>query len=197
MTKSWDAVAATVQFTAPLNMVAFREHVAPNAEILDLGCGYGRVASQLIAAGFTRVRGYDASEKMIKRARVQHPQLCLSIADAAMLPEVDHSVDAVVVAALLTSIPSPDKQRAVVKEIRRVLRRGGVVHGVEFLQQQDATYSDGGRFKSKVDIAMWHFQPDELEHLFASFTGWVSWRENTHSLSGSSSAVLQFMAYAT
>lgn len=197
MPRSWDAVAGTVHFTAPLKLSALLERVPLDAEILDLGCGYGRVAFQLASAGFTNVRGYDASEKMIERGKMQHPLLRLKVADAAELPEPDRSIDAVVASALFTSIPQPEKQGAVIKEIQRVLKRGGAVHGVEFLRQEGVTYTEGGAFESKAGIAMWHFQPDELRRLFYDFTGWVSWRENATSLSGSFSPVLQFVAYAT
>lgn len=192
MHQSWDDLAETVQFTAPLNLAALQEHVASDAQILDLGCGYGRIASQLLSAGFTKVRGYDASEKMIERARAQDPQLYLSVADAAKLPEPDLSIDAVVVSALFTSIPAPRRQRAVVTEIQRVLKPDGSVHGVEFLREPSAA---SGAFKSKGGIAMWHFQPEELRRLFAAFTGWTAWHESVPSLSGSPSTVLQFVAY--
>lgn len=110
MPQTWDAVAGTVQFTAPLNVSAFLERVSPDAEVLDLGCGYGRVTSQLAAAGFKNIRGYDASEKMIERAKTQHPQLRFAVADAAKFPEPDRSIEAVVASALLTSIPKPAGQ---------------------------------------------------------------------------------------
>lgn len=196
MPQSWDDVAETVQFTAPLNLSAFIERVPPDAEVLDLGCGYGRVASQLASAGFKNIRGYDASEKMIQRAKTQHPQLRLNIADAAMLPDRDHSIGAVVASALLTSIPEAAKRQAVIREIRRVLKPGGTIHGVEFLRREGVAYANGGIFESKAGIAMWHFQPDELERLFARFTGWQSWREHAPSLSGGPSPVLQFVACA-
>lgn len=192
MPQAWDAVAETVQFAAPLNMSAFRERVAPDAKILDLGCGYGRVASELTLAGFANIRGYDSSEKMIERARKEHPQLRLRVANVSRLPEPDQSVDAVVVSALFTSIPDPNGQRAVVEEIQRVLKPGGTVHGVEFLREPSA-YS--GAVMSKAGLHMWHFQPEELRRLFDAFTGWDSWRANVSSLSGSLASVMQFVAY--
>jgi ubiquinone/menaquinone biosynthesis C-methylase UbiE len=151
------------------------------------------VTAELFSAGFAKVRGYDASQKMIARAKTQHPLLRFTVADAAKLPDADHSVDAVVVSALFTSIPERARQTAVVEEIQRVLRPGGSVHGVEFLRQTDAS---NGAFTSRTGIAMWHFQPEELRELFAAFTGWISWRQNVSSLYGTPSSVLQFVAYA-
>src|SRR5207302_4423791 len=42
--------------------------VAPGADILDLGCGTGRIAGPLVALGH-RVVGVDTSEGMLERAR--------------------------------------------------------------------------------------------------------------------------------
>jgi ubiquinone/menaquinone biosynthesis C-methylase UbiE len=162
--------------------------------VLDLGCGYGRVASQLVAAGFTNVRGYDASAMMIERARTQHPELNLSVGNAEHLPELDGSFDAVVVSALFTSIPDPQQQRTVVAEVRRVLKAGGTVHGVEFLRESG---SRSGAYRSGVGIALWHFEPGELRTLFSDFVGWESWRQDVPSVSGKKAAVLQFVAHAT
>ncbi|MEK6806554.1 MAG: class I SAM-dependent methyltransferase [Pseudomonadota bacterium] len=196
MKASWDSVAQNVHFTAPLNVAAFCERVALDAMILDLGCGYGRLASQLITLGFIHVSGYDASRKMIERGNALHPQLRLAVADVAKLPEPDGAADAVILSALLTSIPDPAKQRDVVKEIKRVLRPGGTVHGVEFLRQRGVAYQESGVFESKAGIAMWHFQAHELKQLFAGFSRWESWRQEAPSLSGATSEVLQFVVYA-
>jgi ubiquinone/menaquinone biosynthesis C-methylase UbiE len=173
-------------------MPALAVAASPPAQVLDLGCGYGRIAYELSLSGFTRIRGYDISEKMIERAKVEHPKLQLDVADAAALPESDHSFDAVVVAALLTSVPERLRQRAIAGEVGRVLRPGGTVHGVEFLRQPGLK---SGAFKSKAGIEMWHFEPEELRGLFVSFTGWRSWDVNVPSLTGNPSAALQFMAY--
>ncbi len=173
-------------------MAAIRDRVVLNARVLDLGCGYGRITSQLLSAGYENLRGYDISVKMIERAKTRYPQLDLKVADAAKLPEADNSVDTVVVSALFTSIPELQRRRAVADEIRRVLKRGGEVHGVEFLRERGA---ESGAFKSKAGIEMWHFEPEELRRLFTGFTRWESWCVNVPSLSGSPSAVLQFVAY--
>jgi ubiquinone/menaquinone biosynthesis C-methylase UbiE len=192
MQQPWDAVAEHVQFSAPLNLAALRKHVAPEAEILDLGCGYGRIAAQIVSAGFAHVRGYDSSARMIARATAEQPQILFRVADAATLPEADHAIDAVVTAALFTCIPQAQRRREIVAEVQRVLKPGGSVHGVEFLRAPDAA---SGAYTSSAGIAMWHFQPEELRELFERFTGWTSWPKNVASLSGTSATVLQFVAY--
>lgn len=194
MSHAWDAVANLVDFTAPLNLAAIRERVSSNAEILEIGCGYGRILAQLQSHGYVNVRGYDSSVKMIERGRMEYPSLCLAVADATALPDADRSVDVVVMAALLTSVPALGDRRAVVAEIRRVLRPSGAIHGVEFLRQQDALYSIDGTFTSKAGPRMCHFSQAELRELFAEFDEWHIWQKETKSLSGGSAVVLQFVA---
>jgi ubiquinone/menaquinone biosynthesis C-methylase UbiE len=133
---------------------------------------------------------------MVERARALHPDLRVSVADAVAIPERDGSVDAIIVAALLTSIPNPETHRAIVQELRRVLRHDGTVHGVEFLRQDGMSYLNGGKVVSKADIAMWHFQPSELEQLFSAFANWRSRPVVTETLTGTPATVLQFVAHA-
>jgi ubiquinone/menaquinone biosynthesis C-methylase UbiE len=191
---SWDSVAHHVQFTVPLNIAAFRERVPLDARIVEIGCGYGRVCAELAANGYRDMRGYDASPGMIERACVEHPQMTFTVADATSLPEPDRSFDVVVISALLTCVPAPERQRKVVQEIERVLRPAGAVHGVEFLRQPNTAYPDGGAFHSRYDIPMWHFERDELRRLFGSFRAWTSWSLTVPSLSGTPADILQFVA---
>src|SRR5687768_15667203 len=44
--------------------------------VADLGCGDGRYAAKLVAAGFD-VTGVDASREALERARAAHPELQL------------------------------------------------------------------------------------------------------------------------
>ncbi|WP_345847279.1 class I SAM-dependent methyltransferase [Shewanella algae] len=43
----WDKVANQVNFNLEIDVQRFCQLVRPNARILDLGCGYGRIAKQL------------------------------------------------------------------------------------------------------------------------------------------------------
>ena len=43
----WNSIAETKEFTTPMRSDLFARHVKRNAEILDLGCGYGRIMHEL------------------------------------------------------------------------------------------------------------------------------------------------------
>jgi ubiquinone/menaquinone biosynthesis C-methylase UbiE len=111
-------------------------------ELLDLGCGTGRVAA-LAARRGARVTAVDLSPAMVERAGAL-PELAgarLAVMDAQALEFPDASFDLVVASFSVMFCPRPDSALA---EARRVLR-------------------PGGRFAAGV----WSF-PEECEHAAVS-----------------------------
>ena len=76
---SWDSVSESVQFSAPLNVEEITRCLDPSARILDLGCGYGRVAAKLADVGLENVVGYDSSPGMVERGRIEFADLTLRV----------------------------------------------------------------------------------------------------------------------
>ena len=104
------------------NAPAFLELVPDPGEItLDLGCGEGRLARELVRRGH-RVVGVDASETLVRLAAEADPESEYRVADAADLPLADKSVDLVV--AFMTLMDIADAATAIA-ESARVLRPGG------------------------------------------------------------------------
>lgn len=102
----------------------------PAATVLDLGCGYGGTCIALAQSGAS-VIGVDLDEVRVRGARIlagqQHPLLSISFeqASAEELPFSDAAFDLVVCADLLEHV---EHQNFVVREISRVLRRGGLAY---------------------------------------------------------------------
>lgn len=104
---------------------------AAGAATLDLGCGEGRVARDLVAAGHT-VTGVDASPTLVNAARTEDAASTYLVGDAADLPFDDGSFDLVVAYNTLMDV---DDLPGSVREAGRVLGPGGrlvmvVVHPV-------------------------------------------------------------------
>jgi ubiquinone/menaquinone biosynthesis C-methylase UbiE len=102
---------------------------APGRRMLDVGCGLGDDAAALarMATPGGTVVGLDGSQAMIEAARQRHggiEGLSFDIADAADLPFDDASFDACRIDRVLQHIADPG---AVVRELVRVLRPGGVL----------------------------------------------------------------------
>jgi len=92
-------------------------------ELLDLGCGTGRVAA-LAASRGARVTAVDLSPAMVERTRAL-PVLAgarVAVMDAQELALPDRSFDRVVASFSVMFCPRPDRALA---EARRVLRPGG------------------------------------------------------------------------
>jgi SAM-dependent methyltransferase len=86
---------------------------------LDVGCGTGAHAAQIRDLGWTPV-GVDLSGGMLRHARLR---LAAARADARHLPVRDGAVDAVTAVMVHTDMPD---YPAVLREVTRVLRTGGV-----------------------------------------------------------------------
>ncbi len=93
---------------------------------LDLGCGPGSILPLLRTSGFHTVIGLDRSEKTLHLVQASQPDVALTCSDAAVLPIADESVDAVTILGVLCHSWIHD-ERAVLSEVMRILRPGGVL----------------------------------------------------------------------
>ena len=97
--------------------------------VLDLGCNWGRWTIAAARADY-RPTGIDRGKKAIRAARRVAEQLGIEaeyvLGDVRVLPFPDASFDAVFSYSVLQHL-AKDDVRAVVSEIRRVLRPGGIV----------------------------------------------------------------------
>jgi len=176
----WDAVALAKTFSHPFDLRRFAALVAPSARTLDYGCGYGRICAELKAAGYHDVLGVDRSPRMIARARDEHPGVAFDVIDGA-LPMADASFDAVVLFSVLTCIPEDAGQRALVGELARVLRPGGLIYASDLLLQDDErnrtrydAYSRDapyGVFQLEPGVVFRHLARPWVDELFGPFEG--------------------------
>ncbi|TML86834.1 MAG: class I SAM-dependent methyltransferase [Actinobacteria bacterium] len=95
--------------------------VGRDSEILELGCGAGRITRQLLARGF-RVVAVDQSEEML--AHVEGAERVR--ADIETL-ELGRRFDAVLLASNLVNAESDEQRRAFLDTCRRNVAEGGVV----------------------------------------------------------------------
>lgn len=93
----------------------------PGQTVLDIGCGPGTDLSDM-AALVGSVIGVDHNRDMVAEAR-RRTSAEIRLGDAHALPVEDHGVDRVRVDRVLHQVANP---AAVLAEIRRVLKPGGV-----------------------------------------------------------------------
>ena len=100
----WDSVAQQKTFTHPVDTDLLLNYADKDAAIIDYGCGYGRVVSDLLKLGFTNIAGYDTSVELINPGANSH-LLLHHIITPADLPLNDGSVDCFLLFAVLTFHP--------------------------------------------------------------------------------------------
>ncbi len=91
---------------------------------LDVGCGMGFV-EVLLAPQFSRVAGVDIAEDEIQHARHAAPQASFSVYDGEKLPFGDGEFDLVFCINVFHHI-LPDRRPAMLQEMKRVIRSGGL-----------------------------------------------------------------------
>ena len=107
----------------------FKRVFEPEASLLELGCGAGRIAFGLHELGYTNILATDYSKEMIKRARHLAKLLEYSVpfrvADATDLEFEDNVFDGAIFSFNgLMQIPKKEHREKALKEIFRVIRPG-------------------------------------------------------------------------
>lgn len=133
----WNEVANEKQFTTPFQFDWFSKYVNKEAAILDYGCGYGRTLLELKQNQFMNLYGVDFSEEMIKRAKIFNKDIYFEVIESGKIPFPDRSFDAVLLFAVLTCVYSNEEQEAILQEVKRVLKPGGVIYINDFLLNDD------------------------------------------------------------
>lgn len=107
-----------------------RALLPPAGRVLDIGCGYGRIALPLAELGY-RVTGFDIARNLLRAARREAARRGLHIAfdegSMTALPYPDVSFDAVI--SLWTAfyeLTDEGEQVAALREMHRVLLPGGL-----------------------------------------------------------------------
>jgi ubiquinone/menaquinone biosynthesis C-methylase UbiE len=111
--------------TRLLDLVRRRQGDPARVRALDVGCGEG-VFDSLIAGKLGSLEGADVSAAMVEEARGKNPGVEYNVADARSLPSPDGAFDLVFAICVLHHVRPPDRD-AVVSELRRVTRPGGLV----------------------------------------------------------------------
>jgi ubiquinone/menaquinone biosynthesis C-methylase UbiE len=115
-------------------------YVGLRERVLDVGCGYGRIAIRLAARGY-QVTGLDLSEVLLRsghtEARAQGVRLPLAAGSMTRLPFSDASFDSVICLwSAFYEVLDPADQVQTLAEMWRVLSNGGYIHDADTLSSR-------------------------------------------------------------
>jgi len=148
--------------------------------VVDFGCGYGRILGELAEAGFDKLIGLDFSPAMIEAARERFPEISFEQIESVTIPLPDESIDGALLFSVLTCVPTDEGQRAIVNELHRVLRRGGLLYISDLWLQDDernltryardeSKYGTYGVFDLPEGVTVRHHDPKWIETLTGHF----------------------------
>jgi SAM-dependent methyltransferase len=114
-------------------------------DILDVGCGDGKLLRRLIdwGADRTRLHGVELLPERVEAAHRADPGLDVRQGDASALPFPDESFDLVFQTTVFSTIVDDPMRRAVADEIARVLRSGGAVVSYDLRVARDRRHTRG------------------------------------------------------
>jgi SAM-dependent methyltransferase len=153
------------------------DNVRANSEVLELGCGAGMLA--LLKRKGVHLTGVDLSDECALAARRNGYDATFS-ASLSRLPFADASFDYVVSLDVIGHILEEEKD-AVLAEIKRVLRPGGVtLHGIECTDRSITKPYDemsAAELRSFIEVDGHVGLAEEQEHAakFEKFFAHVAW----------------------
>ncbi len=106
-------------------MEKFSSHLQKGSKVLDMGCAFGRDCKTFVEKGFDTY-GIDLSKKMIDKAKMFEKKAKFKVMDILKMKFPEEYFDGVWASAILLHL-SKDDVKIALKEIWKVLKKGGIV----------------------------------------------------------------------
>lgn len=182
----WSRAALNKTFSHPLHIDILEDHLDTDSSILDYGCGYGRTMKSLHELGYRNLIGVDNSQGMLDRGRSLYPYLNLSYNNQPSLPFENDQFDGILLFAVMTCIPLDLDQDALMSELFRILKPGGILYLSEVLLNQDprnllryqqfeSEYEHFGTFELEEGVVLRHFDLQRIVQLLSAFE--LTWEQ--------------------
>ena len=140
--------------------------------VLELATGTGLIAKHIVNAA-AHIEATDASAEMIAEAKRDNrsAKLYFSVQDMFCLPYAEESFDVVIVSNALHIVPQPE---AALREIRRVLKDGGVLAAPTFTHAENSLSGKIRAFMMRLAGFPLHSKWTSGEYLaFLRENGWT------------------------
>lgn len=137
----WNEIGFNKSFNDPFFIERLSPWLSKDKQIIEYGCGYGRILNILWEHGYKKTIGFDFASKMLERGNASFPQLNLQlIKHPNKIPMPDQSIEIAILSTVLCSNPYKRDQKKIIKEIQRVLKKDGIFYFCDFLITPSETY---------------------------------------------------------
>lgn len=143
----WNSTAQSATFTHPLNFDLLTKFLNQTSRIIDFGCGYGRITTELVVNGYLNITGIDSSIELINRAQINQSKVDYQHYNVIEDIRIeDNSVDCFLLFAVLTCIHDDESQIKLIDWMKSKLSDSGVIYISDYnLQPENIT---SGRYSS-------------------------------------------------
>lgn len=185
--KYWNEIGSKKDFEDPLYLDKLSPFLSSSSHIVEYGCGYGRMMRILKSEGYHNLFGFDFASSMIARGHKENPDLDLKLLEkAGTIPCENESIDAVVMSTVLCCITDPQESIKLIEEIRRILKKKGVLYITDFLICQHPRYQEKyasglqqfgawGIYTTNENLTVRHYTTKAIMELLNSFD--IQWFE--------------------
>ncbi|MCB1119323.1 MAG: class I SAM-dependent methyltransferase [Chlamydiia bacterium] len=183
----WNTLGVRKDFEDPVYLDKLTPYLTKDSYIVEYGCGYGRMMDILHKAGYHNLIGFDFAQQMIERGKKENSHLNLHLLESSgIIPCADQSADAIVMSTVLCSMIDPQEKKALILELKRLLKDEGILYLTDFLICNDpyyeAKYSSGmetfgvfGTYVTAERLIVHHHTPHEIFTLLSPFD--IQWFE--------------------
>ncbi len=126
----------------------FSQYITTGDSVLDIGCGNGRVY-QLCENLQVAYTGIDQSKELIAIAQENYKKAHFDVGEMTQLPYADRSFSIILCIATFNHLPTEETRVASLKEMKRVLKPGGIILMTNWnvLSDNAQKYIDRGKWK--------------------------------------------------
>lgn len=119
-----EAYDITPSIVHKYNTLVMEKYIPRNSKILDVGCWTGQLYTALANRRY-QYTGIDISKEAISLAKRKYKDAVWKVSDATRLPFSNAKFDAVVMFEVLEHLG--DKEEMCISELKRVLKKGGIL----------------------------------------------------------------------
>ena len=183
----WNTIGVNKNFEDPIYVNKISPFLSQSSQIIEYGCGYGRMMNLLKSKGYSNLIGYDFAQAMIERGKKENPDLDLRLLkQPGIIPQNDETVDAIILSTVLCCMIDSNEKKLLANEILRVLKKKGILYLTDFLLCEHPSYEEKysrgaqefgkwGVYKTLENLVVCHYSSHEIMTFLCSFD--IQWFE--------------------